>query len=846
VKTGLITHKLLLCLIIIWGSSAVYMSSAQDNNALHPPVILLDDDGNNVLETRNPIDAMTTCGTCHDTDFIANHSIHSDAGLSTIGDVETPRDWQDGIGWYGGWNPIIYGTIDPLLEEWVKEKSWRYAGGVVTEDISLDMNCFVCHTADPANDERIFQQSNGLLEWAETATLANTSVVMPGDVAWFYNEDNFNADGAVLATTLELGAPTNANCASCHGVIHTNTEFPLDPSAFDNQQWTTFTTGQVFSHERMNTSGLNIADKSELTRAWDIHAERVVECTDCHYSLNNPIYYVEPDATRPDHLKFDPRRMEFEDYLSRPLHQFANGGTAYKETFPEFNNAIRDCATCHDASETHTWLAYPERHMQALTCETCHIPEIFAPALESVDWTVIQPDGTANLSYRGLDDTNGLNLFTGYQPIILPDANNQLAPYNLITAWYWVSNDPPQPVSKQQLQMVWLDGDNYAEDILELFDVNDDKTLDADELQLSDDAKVEFIQGKLESIGVKNPRIVGEVEAYAIHHNVTHGEWATSTCETCHNPQSLINTPMTLDTNPPTDTLPTTLTDNLVGQILVDADGIMSFTATLPEELYILGHDRLEWIDTLGILIFLATCAFVVLHGGLRVVATRRIGAPHEPKLREVYMYTIYERQWHWLQTVLIFGLIFTGMVIHKPDMFGMFSFNGIVFFHNGFALILVINAALAAFYHLVSGEIRQFLPEPRGFFGKMFAQVRYYAWGIFHDEPHPFEKTPDSKLNPVQQLTYFGLLNVLLPLQVITGILMWSAQHMPEFMNTIGGLSLLGPIHTMVSWAMATFIVIHVYMTTTGHTPLANINAMMVGWDEVETSDHTTHSNQS
>jgi thiosulfate reductase cytochrome b subunit len=120
-----------------------------------------------------------------------------------------------------------------------------------------------------------------------------------------------------------------------------------------------------------------------------------------------------------------------------------------------------------------------------------------------------------------------------------------------------------------------------------------------------------------------------------------------------------------------------------------------------------------------------------------------------------------------------------------------------------------------------------------------MFAQIKYYAWGIFRGHPHPFEKTPDSKLNPVQQLTYFGLLNVLLPLQVITGILMWAAQHLPEFMATIGGLSLLGPIHTMISWMMATFIVVHVYMTTTGHTPLANIKAMIVGWDEVETHEH-------
>ena len=55
---------------------------------------------------------------------------------------------------------------------------------------------------------------------------------------------------------------------------------------------------------------------------------------------------------------------------------------------------------------------------------------------------------------------------------------------------------------------------------------------------------------------------------------------------------------------------------------------------------------------------------------------------------------------------------------------------------------------------------------------------------GIFKGEHHPFEKTPEKKLNPLQQVTYFGLLNVLLPLQGITGILMWGVQRWPSLAN--------------------------------------------------------------
>jgi thiosulfate reductase cytochrome b subunit len=150
-------------------------------------------------------------------------------------------------------------------------------------------------------------------------------------------------------------------------------------------------------------------------------------------------------------------------------------------------------------------------------------------------------------------------------------------------------------------------------------------------------------------------------------------------------------------------------------------------------------------------------------------------------------------------------------------------------------AAILMINAGLSLFYHLTSGEIRQFIPRPYGFFDQAIVQAKFYLAGIFKGESHPFEKTPQKKLNPLQQITYFGILNVLLPLQVITGALMWGVQGWPQVANWFGGLPFLAPFHSLIAWLFAAFIIAHVYLTTTGHEPLANIKAMMLGWDEVE-----------
>jgi thiosulfate reductase cytochrome b subunit len=200
-------------------------------------------------------------------------------------------------------------------------------------------------------------------------------------------------------------------------------------------------------------------------------------------------------------------------------------------------------------------------------------------------------------------------------------------------------------------------------------------------------------------------------------------------------------------------------------------------------------------------------------------------------------MYESYRRFWHWLQTASIVILLLTGLIIHRPDIFGAFSFPGMVTVHNVVAVILVVNAALSLFYHLTTDQVRQFIPHPYGFFDDAIIQAKYYISGIFKREPHPFEKRPDSRMNPIQKATYFGLLNVLLPLQVITGALMWAVQLYP---NIAGGLPFLAPFHSLVAWLFGTFIVVHVYMTTTGATPLESIRAMVTGYEEVE--EHEGH----
>ena len=862
---------------------------------LHPTFELLDAEGNNVLQSNAPISTMNTCGSCHDTAFIAEHSFHVDAGLSEMsapGETGNGRSWDISTGTFGKWNPLVYHYLSSDTDEfvdlttpgWLMLFSERHVGGgpaitsrdgesllelapdansldasviepATGEQIAWDwqesgvaeMDCFLCHLPDADNAARVATMQAGDFQWASTATLSGTAVVDLADGRFQYNSDAFDEDGLLLEGFVNVQDPTNANCGNCHGVVHTDLNTPLTFDSLQSGDWSTLTTGQVMSPQRLLNSGLNLADKETLSRSWDIHMERVVDCVDCHYALNNPVYYQESDENQLDHLLFDPRRLDFGEYLYRPLHEFAKGASAQSTLAPQYDNSLRRCDDCHSIDVTHNWLPYKDRHMDAVSCESCHVGQIYAPAQQFIDWTVLESDGTPLSQFRGIEGQIGQpsSLITGYEPVLLPrenaDGSTTLAPHNLVSTWFWVYGEPERPVREQELQAAWFEGSGYAEEIIKRFDEDGNGRLDTTELILNSDAKVALITERLAAQGLDSPRISGEIQPYSINHNVGGADWAIRECAVCHGEASRISQPLQLASYLPGGVQPTFINDggsSFNGTLeMTEAGGLQSTLDTAVAGLYILGHDAVNVIDWIGMVLFLGVFAGVIVHGGLRYAALRR-RPPSEPALREMYMYSVYERLWHWLQTGAILLLIVTGLIIHKPDKFGVFSFAYMVQIHNALAAILVINASLSLFYHLVSGEIKQYLPRPRGFFDQAIEQTMFYLRGIFRNEPHPFEKVPERKLNPLQQVTYFGILNVLLPLQILTGILMWGAQRWPEIAARLGGLLFLAPFHTLIAWLFATFIVMHVYLTTTGHTPMAGIKSMMLGWDEVEVHD--------
>jgi thiosulfate reductase cytochrome b subunit len=711
-------------------------------------------------------------------------------------------------------------------------------------EVSATGTCGECHDAGfiRAHDSH-GPQAHGARarELADGGQLDCFTCHLPGGVSGL-EAQSFTPEGRVRA---ELRAPASYTCGACHGLV-AGGEAPVSLGTgllearaggpFDQ----TLKTGEVWSSQLKSESFLNLEDKQAQAEPWDAHAARGLGCTSCHFAPNNPARAPLVTRSRPASLRADPRTLGPGEYLKRPDHQLASAA----------------CTACHDPQAVHRALPSRERHLEALACQACHVSRVAAPAPGVVDATVETPGGGPRLEMRGVKarpgDAPGAWFSSGYEPFLLPETAptaerpeaTRLAPYNLVARWEWVDQaapgGAPRTVSPEVLRRAWKTSDGaYHADLLPLFDRDGDGHLSESELVLDSAERLEAVTGKLRREGVVKPDLRASLTARPVRHSVLKGSWAASTCQSCHAGHSRLNREVLLAGG----ALPGGLTPTpdertaglIAGRALVERDAGLVLAASRDlADRYVLGHSR-PWSDALGLAVFLLATLGVGLHAGLRLLSARRLPrVPHLPR-RRVYIYGTYERVWHWVMALCVVVLLATGLGIHFPGLVSAAGYPTVVFLHDATAAAFVINAFLSLFYHLTTSQIRQFIPAREGIAQRLLAQARYYLRGIFARAAHPLARTPENRLNPLQQVTYFALLNLLFPAQVLSGALMWVGGRWPQAIAPLGGLPVLGPLHNLGSWLFLTFLLTHLYLITTGHTLTSNLKAMVDGWDELE-----------
>ena len=641
------------------------------------------------------------------------------------------------------------------------------------------------------------------------------------------------ADGRLAREALRIGKPKAANCGACHGVIApagTPVALPadLDAAPAPGRTWSlTLGEGAIVSPGRMEESFLNLAGKEELASPWDVHAAKLVDCVACHHAANDPVR-VDAKKAKLAYLTTDPRRTTTAEYLLRPDHRLAE----------------LDCRACHDATKAHAFLPYRERHVQVLACQACHLQAPAGPAAEMIDATVADAAGKPAIRFRNVERRPGEPLNAAavapLRPLLLlrtaPDGARRLTPVNLVSRWRWTSNGEEVPFEKVAAAF-------REPAVTAALDADRDGKLSEAELRLDTDAKVAAVGARLRALGVADPRIDGALEPHVLAHGVPSRERALRDCEACHASDSRVASTFTLAAYVPGGVPPRPPENTrveLAGTVEPGPAGGLVFRqgeGSTPSGLHVLGHSRESWSNLLGFLAFLAVALGVAGHGLARIVIRKVRGAPaHAPapaRAKREYVFGRYERLWHWTMAFSGIALIVTGLVIHFAGS-GPLSLAAAVTVHNAGAVVLMVNAFLALFYHLATAAIRNFIPAPHGLVKRMLEHMEYQARGIFFGGPHP-ENAPGVALNPLQQLTYLALLNVLFPVQIGSGLLLWAVGHWPSLGEALGGLSVLAPLHNLGSWLFLAFFVLHVYLVTTGRTVGEHLRSMVTGYRDAE-----------
>ena len=451
----------------------------------HEPIPLLDAEGEMVHESGSPLSAAMTCSQCHEIEeqaFLETHAYHS-----KVADADL--------------NP--------------ERRALMQQGPGIPLDDEQQMNCFLCHLDRPNLAAWRGATQSGQPQWAVAATLIGTKLTLKGseilersDAGYQWNADALDADELAV---IPMAQPRPEHCGNCHGLVHTDTK-PLMVSLGSDENWGTETTGQVFSAQRIRLSALNLRGKDELGRAWDLHAQRLVECRDCHYAKTTP-------------------------------ERVADGTVEADKT--QMGGGLRDCDSCHVDIQGHDWLPEPQKHFAAVACESCHAPRLYLPARKQVDATVLTSEGGHLLRYRGLaqgtPDDLARGFSVGYQPLLMKtpthEGGDKWTPLNLVSRWYWSDGDKGTEIDIEKLRAAWFDGGSYRRQVLALFDADSNGKLDHSELALDRDEKVELVRSLLVAQGVVEPVIKAEVRAHHIHHSVALDD-ANRDCARCHEASS--------------------------------------------------------------------------------------------------------------------------------------------------------------------------------------------------------------------------------------------------------------------------------------------------------------------
>lgn len=208
-----------------------------------------------------------------------------------------------------------------------------------------------------------------------------------------------------------------------------------------------------------------------------------------------------------------------------------------------------------------------------------------------------------------------------------------------------------------------------------------------------------------------------------------------------------------------------------------------------------------------------------------------------------IYLNPLPIRIWHWLNALGFIILILTGLQIRFPEYLAIFgAYRTAIILHNATGIgIAACYLLWLGYYLFVSRTLgKLYIPTLEEIHSGLFRQAKYYAFDYFLGRPNPHQITPENKFNPMQKTVYLVIMAILLPLEILSGLLLMNVTPLRGIIDLVGGIKILVSVHFLLACSFCSFIFVHIYLATLGHTPLAHFKAMWCGWEEQENGHET------
>jgi len=199
-----------------------------------------------------------------------------------------------------------------------------------------------------------------------------------------------------------------------------------------------------------------------------------------------------------------------------------------------------------------------------------------------------------------------------------------------------------------------------------------------------------------------------------------------------------------------------------------------------------------------------------------------------------VFILPLWIRVWHWTNALLIIVLTATGASLHfaDPDL-PLVPFELSARIHSTAGLVLVALYVFFVIANIVSGNWWQYVPKPGAFGEKIMRQMRYYLWGIFRGEKPPYAPSAQANFNAMQQIIYWIVMYLLMPLLLLTGLIFTWPDLAPRRVFGMDGLIPVAVLHYLTGLVIVAFVIAHIYLGSCGAKVRTHYKMMVTGWHE-------------